>query len=171
MASITQYIFRPGERSGEAIDLGGQGVDFKIHAADTEGRISIVEHPLAPGRLVPAHRHHNEDELSYVIEGELGVKIGDLETSTGPGTYVWKPRGVPHTCWNATSKWTRIMEIILPGGFEDFFKAKSALPEAQFAGRSTTPERRALSERFKLDFLPDWAPPLMQKYKLKLLGE
>ena len=39
--------------------------------------------------------------LSYVLSGEIGVRIGDRDYVAGPGSYVFKPRGIPHTFWNA----------------------------------------------------------------------
>jgi len=56
---------------GESVDLGGLGVDFKVPGAMTGGAFSIVEHPLDPGRLIPPHIHYREDELSYVLRGEI----------------------------------------------------------------------------------------------------
>jgi uncharacterized cupin superfamily protein len=44
----------------------------------TGGGFSLVEHPMAPRGLgAPMHVHRNEDEYSYVLEGEVGVQIGD----------------------------------------------------------------------------------------------
>jgi quercetin dioxygenase-like cupin family protein len=43
------------------------------------------------------HAHTNEDEISYVVEGEIGVLLSE-EVHTAPaGSYVLKPRGVVHT--------------------------------------------------------------------------
>ena len=40
--------------------------------------MAVVEHTLAPGTLgAPLHRHANEDEISYVLEGELTAKQGE----------------------------------------------------------------------------------------------
>jgi quercetin dioxygenase-like cupin family protein len=107
---------------GASVSLGGLGVDFKIPAAMTGGAFSIVEHPLDPGRLIPPHIHYNEDELSYVVSGEVGVRIGDRDYVAGPGSYVFKPRGIPHTFWNAGDEPVRLLELISPAGFERYFE-------------------------------------------------
>jgi quercetin dioxygenase-like cupin family protein len=57
----------------------------------TGAAFSIIEHPLDPGRLIPPHIHYKEDELSYVVSGEIGVRIGDRDYLAGPGSYVFKP--------------------------------------------------------------------------------
>jgi quercetin dioxygenase-like cupin family protein len=75
-------IVEPG--AGPLVDLGGMGVHFKIWGEATAGGLSVVEHPMAPGRLVPPHVHQVEDELSYVLEGTFGVRVGDqLATEIG----------------------------------------------------------------------------------------
>ena len=109
--------------AGEVVALGGLGVVFKLSGADTGGAFAVVEHPLAPGALAgPPHTHAHEDEISLVLDGEIGVQIGDHAFRAGPGAYVVKPRGVPHTFWNAGPAPARIQEIITPAGFERYFR-------------------------------------------------
>jgi mannose-6-phosphate isomerase-like protein (cupin superfamily) len=108
---------------GEIVLRGGFGVIGKVSGAETGGNFSVVEHPLEPGILgAPPHTHANEDETSFVIEGEIGVLIGEEEFLAGPGTYVLKPRGVPHAFWNTGPEPARILEIISPAGFERYFE-------------------------------------------------
>src|SRR5215470_11871042 len=106
----------------KSVWLGGMGVVFKLAGTETGGLFSVVEHPIEPGRLVPPHMHTREDELSYVIEGEIGARIGDQELKAGPSSYVYKPRNVPHTFWNAGPKPARLVELIAPAGFEKYFE-------------------------------------------------
>ena len=64
-------VVRPNE--GVSISLGGLGVIHKLSGQDTAGSLAIVEHPLQPGTLGAApHVHLNEDEYSFVLEGEVG---------------------------------------------------------------------------------------------------
>jgi quercetin dioxygenase-like cupin family protein len=145
------------------------GVDFRVNATSTEGRISIVEHPIAPGRLIPPHRHNEEDELSYVLEGEIGVRIGDEEIASVPaGSYVWKPRKVAHTLWNPTQKHGRLIEIIVPGGYEKFFQALAEFSNTP--GGDHLEERRALGRKFNVEYVPEWVPELTAKYNVRILG-
>jgi len=67
---------------------------------------------MVPRRLVPPHTHENEHELSYVLEGDFGVRIGDREYKAGPGSYVFKAKGVPHTFWNAGPGPGRLLTLI-----------------------------------------------------------
>lgn len=112
---------------GEFFDFGGLGVNWKIDRAETGGGFSVVHHPIAPHALAaPLHRHANEDEYSYVLEGQLGALLGDDVVVAGPGTWVFKPRNQWHTFWNAGDETCRIIEVISPGGFEDYFRQVAA---------------------------------------------
>ena len=57
--------------------------------------------PANERRLIaPLHLHHRDDEVWYVLEGTLRVKVGDSEIEAHPGAAVLAPRGTPHTYWN-----------------------------------------------------------------------
>ena len=81
----------------------------------------------AKGLAAPLHRHNREDEYSFVLEGRMGALLGDDVVYAEPGDLVYKPRGQWHTFWNAGDKPARILEIISPAGFEQFFDELSAI--------------------------------------------
>jgi mannose-6-phosphate isomerase-like protein (cupin superfamily) len=123
-----------GPADGERVDLATLGVRFMVWSAESGGGFSLVEHPIPPrGLCAPLHRHTHEDEYSYVIEGRMGAQLGDDVVYAEVGDLVFKPRGQWHTFWNAGDEPCRILEIISPGGFEQFFAeigAGAAPPEA-----------------------------------------
>jgi quercetin dioxygenase-like cupin family protein len=167
MDSPVRSAIEPGE--GAAVWLGGVGVVFKVEGRETGGAFSIVEHPVKPGALVPPHVHAREDEYSFVLEGEIGARIGDRELSGGPGAYILKPRGVPHTFWNAGPAPARLLEIISPAGFERFFEEMAALIPAD--GLPDFEKAAELGARYGLSFVEEgWVPELSEKYGLSLLG-
>ena len=135
---------------GEVVLRGGFGVVGKVSGTETGGAFSVVEHPLEAGILgAPPHTHANEDETSFVIEGEIGVLIGDKEFRAGAGTYVLKPRGVPHAFWNPGPGPSRILEIISPAGFERYFEELAGV--LRLAGlRTSTGPRQDLEDRWPL---------------------
>ncbi len=124
----------PGQ--GRAGNLGAITVDFKLWGADTGGALAIVEHGFPPGALVPPHLHTREDEYSIVTEGRIGFRSGDREAVLGPGGYITKPRGEAHAMWNAGSEPARMIEVISPAGFEEFFRAVVDLLESGGLTRS-----------------------------------
>jgi uncharacterized cupin superfamily protein len=137
-------ILGPGE--GEAIEFGGLGVRFM---ATGEG-FALVEHPIAPRTLAaPMHVHAHEDEYSYVLEGEVGVQVGDEVRYARPGDLVFKPRGLWHAFWNRTDEPARLLELISPAGFERYFADIAPLlpphrPEPDLAALAATQERYGL---------------------------
>ena len=162
---MTNILLPP--REGKSVWLGGVGVDYKVSGEQTGGAFSIVEHPIEPGRLVPPHLHTREDELSYVLEGEIGVRVGDEVKIATPGCYVFKPRGIPHTFWNAGSRTGRIIEMISPAGFERFFLELAELIKAE----ASLDQIMAAGARYGNEYRLDWVPELTEKYQLKLMGQ
>lgn len=156
-------VVQPGDgRTGGLAP--GVGVQFKIDGADTGGALSIVEHPFAVGALVPPHIHHLEDEYSIVLEGRIGFRSNEQEVVLGPGGYIVKPRGEVHAMWNAGTMPARMIEVISPAGFEDFFRAVVDMTES---GSFDPDEAARLAERYQLPFAePDWLPDVIARYGL-----
>jgi quercetin dioxygenase-like cupin family protein len=155
-------VLQPGD--GATGTLGSIGVQFKLWGKDTNGAVSIVEHPFPIGALVPAHLHTREDEYSIVTEGEIGFRSGDRETVLGAGGYITKPRGEMHTMWNAGAVPARMIEIISPSGFESFFRE---LSEMLAAGPLDPELIGPLSARYGIQFgEPDWLPDVITRYHL-----
>jgi quercetin dioxygenase-like cupin family protein len=104
---------------GLEVVLGDLGTVHKVRSEITDGRMVVIEHSLPPSRLAaPLHRHSREDEISYVLAGQMGALLGDGVIQARAGSYVVKPRGQWHTYWNAGESELRLMELLVPGGFE-----------------------------------------------------
>ena len=164
---MSEFVLAPHER--KSVWLGGIGVDFKIANEQTGGLFSIIEHQIDPGILVPPHTHTREDEFSYVLEGEVGARIGDQVLQATPGCYIIKPRGILHTFWNAGNKPARLIEIISPAGFEKFFAEMAEL--SQGGGPLDFEKLTQLANGYGQTFDMNWVPELTAKYNLKLLGQ
>ncbi len=151
-------------QEGESIELGGFGVRFMTVG---EG-FSLVEHPIAPRTLAaPMHVHEHEDEYSYVLEGEVGVQIGDDVRYAQPGDLVVKPRGIPHAFWNRTDEPARLLEIISPGGFERYFAELAPLLPPQVAEPDFA-ALGALQARYGLEMDMDSAATIAEREGLNL---
>jgi quercetin dioxygenase-like cupin family protein len=154
-----------GPAEGAFAQIGGMGVRFMIDGARSGGGFSLVEHPIAPRALAaPMHTHTHEDEYTYVLEGEIGVQVGDEVRVAKAGDLVFKPRGVPHAFWNAGDTPARALEIISPAGFEQYF----AELEPLFAGPEG-PDFPAIAElqaRYGLSMDVDSAETLVERHGL-----
>lgn len=90
-----------------------------IHSEETQGAFALLEYDIPPGKLVaPLHTHAREDEYSFILEGTVGCQIGAKTVTAGPRELLSKPRRVPHTLWNPGGSSARVLELIVPGGFE-----------------------------------------------------
>jgi mannose-6-phosphate isomerase-like protein (cupin superfamily) len=89
---------------------------FKATAADTEGRLSLMERTLPPGgRMPPAHRHVGNDEAYFVLDGTVEFRIGDEVFEGNVGTFVLVPAGETHTFGNTSTAPARLLVIHAPG--------------------------------------------------------
>jgi mannose-6-phosphate isomerase-like protein (cupin superfamily) len=162
MEITTATIVGPGD--GKAGSLGTVGARLMIDGATSGGGFSLVEHPMPPRALAaPLHRHTREDEYSYVLEGRLGALLGDEVVYGEPGDLVFKPRNQWHTFWNAGDEPARILEIIAPAGFEQFFAELIDLGGVLGAGPDTF---AVLSARYGLEMQPDTVPGLLERFGL-----
>jgi quercetin dioxygenase-like cupin family protein len=128
---------------------------IKARAEGTGGAIGLVEAELYRGFGPPLHVHRREDEAIHVIEGEVRFRQAGEEFLGGPGTFVWGPRGVPHT-FKVESDTARILVLVTPGGFERMFEvggvplSESAEPPVQ----AYDPEAAvAMSRQFEFEVI------------------
>ena len=125
---------------------------------------ALIEHTLPPRALgAPLHRHANEDEYSYVLEGRLGAQLGDGVVEAGPGELVRKPRGQEHTFWNAGDEPLRFLELISPGRFAGYFRELAPLLAAG--------DEAGLQEvvaRYELEIDFSTIPMLAERHGLKV---
>jgi quercetin dioxygenase-like cupin family protein len=158
---VPRIVVKPD--AGRSVSLGGMGVVFKMSGVDTNGAFAVVEHPIEPGRLVFPHVHLHEDEYSYVLQGTVGARVGDHEAVARQGSYLIKPRGLMHAFWNAGPGEARLLEVIVPAGFEEYFieLAKAGAPS----------RNEELAAKYGVTYSPEWIPELKAKYNLKLVGE
>jgi quercetin dioxygenase-like cupin family protein len=157
-----------GPTDGKSGFLGSIGVRFMIDGDEAAERFSLVEHPMPPRALAaPLHRHNNEDEYSFVLEGRVGALLGDDVIEGGPGDLIFKPRGQWHTFWNAGDEPARLLEIISPAGFERFFDELVEMGGVANASPETLGE---LCRRYALDMDPDSIPGLLERFGL-VMGE
>jgi quercetin dioxygenase-like cupin family protein len=119
-------------------DPAGVRDRFMIDGEDAGGRFALVQHLFAPQALAaPLHRHHREDEYTYVLFGRIGAVLGDDELVAEPGDLVFKPRNQWHTFWNAGDEPAAVLELIPPRGSSSSSAGSAAWPNRR--RRSSSP--------------------------------
>jgi uncharacterized cupin superfamily protein len=72
----SRYLVGPSDRM--TLLQGPLGAVLTLGGDRTAGRLSVLEHPLAPRALgSPIHTHRDEDEYSVLLEGVVGAQIAD----------------------------------------------------------------------------------------------
>lgn len=148
------------------LEADGSATHRKIAGHDTGERFSVVHFRIPPRTLAtPLHYHHNEDEYSYVLDGTLGVLLGDEAVEAGPGTWVFKPREQWHAFWNAGDTPCQIIEVISPAGFEEYLRGVSQVWEDDEAHIAQ------LNEEYGLDMDFESVPEFCERFGLTFQGE
>lgn len=124
--SVTGIILPPGE--GNAIFVLGNPWTIKSSSEDTGGSIAVMEGTFHPNSGAPAHVHRQHEETFYVLEGEFTFRLGRQSVKATAGTFVFVPRGVPHSFENVGNQPGKILGIMTPGGYEKFFEELAQLP-------------------------------------------
>ena len=91
---MSGFVLGPGE--GRAHDFHGASVVIKASGDDTAGQLGVMEFTYPPALSVHPHVHAGEDEMFYVLEGELAGFCGDDSWTATPGSFVFVPRDRLH---------------------------------------------------------------------------
>ena len=100
-----------------SIWVPGQLSRVLLAATDTAGQVALLEQITPYGAASPCHIHHKEDELIYVLDGELAVYVDGLRRAVTGGTAVMLPRGREHA-FVVESAEARLLTVFAPAGFE-----------------------------------------------------
>jgi quercetin dioxygenase-like cupin family protein len=84
-------------QEGRALWHLGALMTFKALGAETGGQYWALEGMADAHMAVPLHAHTQEDEVWYVVEGEIEFTVNGETRRGGPGTFAYIPRGVAHT--------------------------------------------------------------------------
>ncbi len=96
MADATvPYLYQPGE--SELRWMGRTSTHFLATGDQTGGVFSLVDEQATRGESVPLHRHRDDMESFYVLEGELTLYVGDQPgVRAAAGSFAHIPGGTVH---------------------------------------------------------------------------
>jgi quercetin dioxygenase-like cupin family protein len=141
-------VVSPG--SDEQLNIAGSKTLHKIKSSATNGVFSVMEFVTPPGKGVALHVHEREDELVYLLEGEIEVTLGNQKMKAVPGVMALLPRGVPHGFTNIGNKPSRLLDTILPGQFDNYFVELAAL---YATGDPSEEQIDGLSRKYRIRYL------------------
>jgi quercetin dioxygenase-like cupin family protein len=91
------YVLKTGE--GRSYLWGPPRYLFTVKAVGDEmdPDITFMEFATEKGQEPGPHTHNGQDEIFYVLSGELTVTCGEDSFNAGPMDFVFLPRDVPHS--------------------------------------------------------------------------
>jgi quercetin dioxygenase-like cupin family protein len=137
---------------GDFLQRGPQGAVIKIDGSQTAGNLGVIEQPLEVGAMIRPHIH-DHDVWLQVLEGEVGVRVGNETVIAKPRSWVLKPRNIMHAMWNAGSAEARVMEAFTPAGFEEFMRE---VAQAKSMNDLTDERFSQLCGQYGIQFFDDW---------------
>ena len=109
-----------------------------LSGKDTGGACCWLDVSLAPGMGVPRVTHTREDEVYFVLAGELEVTVGEKTFVLRSGDTLLAPRDIPHQLRNSGNVENHYLLLFSPSGFEEFVMA-TAVPAPDNAVAPTEP--------------------------------
>ena len=111
--------------SGKVLEF--LGVTHKLTINQTGGAYYLFESVFDPESGNRLHVHRYEDEVVYVLEGAIEIRLDNQKLQAGAGGVAHLPKNIPHALYNPLKMPLRLLAITIPGGMEDFFDELSAV--------------------------------------------
>ena len=120
---------------------GAQRVRTLATGTQTHGRLTLLELREVAGQEPPCHIHEHEDEIVYVLAGELTFFVGDDACRAVAGDCLFLPRGTEHA-YAVESGEARVLVVLTPAGLEGAFGELVAGPAGPEVERLITTAAR-----------------------------
>src|SRR3984885_10835579 len=85
-------------------------------SSDTDGAFDLVESKMKKGTEPPPHIHDREDELFYILAGEIRVFADGQTFTVAAGESVFLPKKMPHA-YLIESDECHVLALMTPAGF------------------------------------------------------
>lgn len=124
LSQLSPLFREPG--AGPTLDVLGVTHVYKAMAGDIGQQFSIWESIVPPGCGAPMHTHTREDEVFYVLSGEVLMEVeGEAEPlHLTAGAFLFGPRNRRHGYRNAGAVAARLLVFAMPGaGLDRMFTA------------------------------------------------
>jgi quercetin dioxygenase-like cupin family protein len=122
MNQLADFFVRSAVTETTRSYMGGL-MTFLVTSAETENRFSLLEIRTEPGAEPPPHLHYDQDEVFYILEGELEVYCMGQVKIARAGETVFLPRRQAHAfCFLSP---LRFLALVQPGGLDGYFETMS----------------------------------------------
>ena len=140
------FVVPPG--SGKVLKL--IGVTHKLISQQTGGGYYLFESEFDPESGNRLHVHAYEDEVVYVMQGTIQIRLGNGRLEASEGGVAHLPKGIAHALYNPLKMPLRIVALAIPGGMEQFF---DELESAMQDGSMDDAKHREISRKYGIEWL------------------
>ena len=144
--SLQPVVIPPG--SGKVLNF--LGVTHKLTRQHTGGAYYLFEFEFDPESGNRLHVHRYEDEVVYVLEGAIQIRLGNEKLQAVTGGVAHLPKSIPHALYNPLKAPSRYLAMAIPGGMENFFDELNA---AQEAGTLDDATHKEISRKYGIEWL------------------
>ena len=120
------------------------GITHKLTQQQTGGAYYLFEFEFDPESGNRLHVHSYEDEVVYVLEGAIEIRLGDQKLQSVTGGVAHLPKHIPHALSNPLKTPSRYL------GMENFF---DELATAQAAGIFDEASHKEISLKYGIEWL------------------
>ena len=135
---------------GSGTKLKHLGVTHKLTGAQTGGAFYLCEAVFGPESGSPLHIHHYEDEVIYVLEGQIEIRLDREKLHAPIGGLIHLPKKIPHALYNPLNTPLKVLVQAIPGGLEGYFNEVDAALES---GALDTETHMNISAKYGLEWL------------------
>ncbi len=136
---------------GRLLDLGNFQAVVLAEGAQASGDLAVLQtQNEPPGFGPPLHRHHDAAEAFFVLEGEYLMFLDDEQHRCPTGTFVYVPRGLPHTFKVSSEGPGRKLNLFTPAAMVGFFEELAA---AEASGAATPSVLDEIAARNNMEVL------------------
>ena len=135
-------------RSGKV--LGFLGVTHRLTRRQTGGAYYLFETEFDPESGNRLHVHRYEDEVLYVLEGAIEIRLANQKLQAGAGGVAHLPKNIPHALHNPLRTPSRYLAMAIPGGLEAFFDELGAAKDAGVLDEAT---HTRISRKYGIEWL------------------
>ncbi len=87
-----------------------------LEKQDGDGRLGVALVTQPPGVATPLHRHGNEAEAFYLLEGRISYRAGEDLHELEDGAFLFLPQDLPHAFRVRGTAPARFLALTVPGG-------------------------------------------------------
>ena len=109
------------ERQEEVLDWGTL---FRLSGPQKTkaDKLVVIEVNITPGNGHNFHKHPQQEEVIYVIEGEIEQWVGEEKRMLQPGDSVFIPADGVHASFNVGTTDAKVLAILTPSIGEDGYE-------------------------------------------------